>query len=59
MNLLTFGVQVPVIRNPLPLNRDYSRDAKIEALKRRGAVNHGSTFIPTLPPTKQIPKPLH
>ena len=33
------------MNKPPPLNRDYSRDPKIKALKRRGFINHGSTFM--------------
>ena len=29
--------------NP-PLNRDFSKDPNIQALKRRGFINHGSTL---------------
>ena len=34
-----------MINNPPPLNRDYSRDPNIKALKRRGFINHGSTLV--------------
>ena len=27
-----------------PLNRDYTKDPNIKALKRRGFINHGSTL---------------
>ena len=33
---------------PPPLHRDYDRDPNIEALERRGFVNHGSPLIPRI-----------
>ena len=33
-----------MINKPSPLNRDYNRDPNIEALKKRGVINHGSTL---------------
>ena len=34
----------PLINKPPPLNRDYSRDLYIKALRWRGFINHGSTL---------------
>ena len=34
----------PLINKPAALDRDYNRDPNIKALKRRGSINHGSTF---------------
>ena len=36
----------PLINQLPPLNRDYKRDTNIQALKRRGLINHGSTLNP-------------
>ena len=33
-----------MIDKPPPLNRDYNRDPNIQALKRRGFINQGSTL---------------
>ena len=33
----------PLINKPPPLNRGGNRDPSIEALQRRGLINHGST----------------
>ena len=33
------------IINPLPLDRDYSRDPNIQALRRRGFIHQGSKLI--------------
>ena len=33
-----------MINKPPPLNRDYSRDPNIKALKKRGFINHESTL---------------
>ena len=35
---------IPMINKPPPLNRDYDKGPNIEALKRRGFINHGSTL---------------
>ena len=34
----------PLVNKPPPLNRDYNRDPNIQALKRRGFINHGSSL---------------
>ena len=45
VELLTVGDQCrPMIHNPPPLNGDYNKDPNMKALKRRGFINHGSTF---------------
>ena len=36
---------VPLINKPFALHRDYNKDRNIQALKRRGFLNHGSTLI--------------
>ena len=38
---------VPLINKPFALNRDYNKDRNIQALKRRGFLNHGSTLLRT------------
>ena len=34
-----------LINEPPPLNRDYDRDPNIQALQRRGFIDHGSTLV--------------
>ena len=34
----------PLINEPPPLNRDYTRDPNTKAVKRRWFLNHGSTL---------------
>ena len=38
--------------NP-PLSRDYNRDPNIEALKKKGFINHGSTLSLRAPKQNQ------
>ena len=51
---------IPMINKPPPLNRDYDKGPNIEALKRRGFINHGSTLpkVWVRRPPDQSPSPV-